>query len=221
MKIAEDLFFYPWESYSQNNSNTIMISGRVKTLIDPGHKHLFPHPAKQMSADGVKPDEINLIIYTHCHPDHMEAGPEIAKSGAKQAMHPDDEIFLRKTGPEFYRMMGLKMPEIKIDVHLVPGDLVIGDHTLQVHHTPGHSPGSICLYWPDRKVLITGDLIFAQGVGRTDFPGGSGRLLKDSIRRMSALDVEVILPGHGPAVVGRQNVLKNFQAIERMYFPMI
>ncbi|MEW6266601.1 MAG: MBL fold metallo-hydrolase [Thermodesulfobacteriota bacterium] len=221
MKIAEDLYFHPWENYSQNNCNSIMIDGAVKTLIDPGHKHLFSQLASRMRADGTAPEDVALVIYTHCHPDHMEAGPELAGQGAKQAMHPDDETYLRQIGPEFYRAMGLTMPAVKIDLNLVEGDLNLGDKNLMIYHTPGHSPGSICLYWPKNKVLIAGDLIFAQGVGRTDFPGGNGRQLKESIRRMAALDVDTILPGHGPAIIGRDKVLRNFQIIEKMYFHLL
>jgi hydroxyacylglutathione hydrolase len=221
MQIADDLFFYPWESFTQNNSNSIMISGPVNTLIDPGHAHLFPQLAKQMTADGVTPEEIGLVIYTHCHPDHMEAGPGLAVHGAKQAMHPDDEDYLRKIGPSFFQAMGMSMPDVHIDIHLSEGELDIGGKTLHVYHTPGHSPGEVCLYWAEHNVLIAGDLIFAQGVGRTDFPGGSGALLKKSIQRMAGLDIDILLPGHGPAVMGRDNVIGNFQAIERMYFPML
>ena len=221
MKVAEDLFFYPWESYTQNNSNSIMITGQVKTLIDPGHQHLFSQLAAQITQDGVKPEEIDMVILTHCHPDHMEAGLELGRHGAQTAMHPDEEAYLAKIGPDFFRAMGLKMPEVKIDVHLTEGELNLGEHQLEVYHTPGHSPGEICLYWPKHKALIAGDLIFAQGVGRTDFPGGNSLQLKESIIRMAGLDIEVVLPGHGPAIVGRENVLRNFQVIERMYFPML
>jgi glyoxylase-like metal-dependent hydrolase (beta-lactamase superfamily II) len=221
MKIANGLYFYPWESYTDNNSNSIMIAGPVKALIDPGHRRPFAGLAAKMAADGVRPEEIELVIYTHCHPDHMEAGADLAAHGARQAIHADDETYLRQIGPAFYQAMGLKMPEIKIDVHLEEGDLTLGDQTWQVFHTPGHSPGQVCLYRPDGKILVAGDLSFAQGVGRTDFPGGSSRLLKESIIRMSELDVDVVLPGHGPAIIGRENVVKNFQIIERTYFGML
>lgn len=221
MKIAEDLYFYPWESYTENNCNAIMITGPVKTLIDPGHKHLFPQLSSQMAQDGVDPEQIQFVLYTHCHPDHMEAGEELVRYGAKTAMHPDEDAYLQQIGPAFFQAMGLEMPDIKIDVHLIEGELTLGDKTLQVFHTPGHSPGGLCFYWAERKVLIAGDLIFAQGVGRTDFPGGDGSQLKDSILKMRDLDIHAVLPGHGPAIIGRDQVLANFQIIERVYFPML
>jgi glyoxylase-like metal-dependent hydrolase (beta-lactamase superfamily II) len=84
--------------------------------------------------------------------------------------------------------------------------------------TPGHSPGSICLYWPAKKALFTGDVVFNQGIGRTDLPGGSGEQLKNSIQRISRLDVEYILTGHGNIVAGKEAVQENFKKIEAVWF---
>jgi glyoxylase-like metal-dependent hydrolase (beta-lactamase superfamily II) len=84
--------------------------------------------------------------------------------------------------------------------------------------TPGHSPGSLCLYWPDRKVLFTGDVVFFQGIGRTDLPGGNGTELKKSIQRISQLDTEYLLTGHGEILVGKEAIKENFQKIEAYWF---
>ena len=81
---------------------------------------------------------------------------------------------------------------------------------MKVFHTPGHSPGSVSLYWPDKKVLFTGDLIFKDGVGRTDLPGGDSSLLKESIKRLKGLEIEWLLPGHGDMVSGAKEVRANF-----------
>ncbi|MBW1708515.1 MAG: MBL fold metallo-hydrolase [Deltaproteobacteria bacterium] len=221
MKIFDGLYFYPWESYSQNNCNSLMITGKVNTLIDPGHQALFPQLAKQLESDGIDYKELDLAINTHSHPDHFEASVSLASYNVPIAMHPAGEDYLKKIGPAFSQALGHKMPEYHIDLYLVEGELELGETRLQVYHTPGHSPGSICLYWPERKVLISGDLIFSQGVGRTDFPGGSGTLLKESIERMAELEIEVLLPGHGPAVFGAQDVKRNFQFIKQMYFQML
>jgi len=101
---------------------------------------------------------------------------------------------------------------------LQEGDLVIGDKAFQVILTPGHSPGSVCLYWPEKKALFTGDVVFSQSIGRTDLPGGSGRQLKESIMRLAELDVDILCPGHGDVVTGRENVKKNFQMIRDFWF---
>ena len=85
---------------------------------------------------------------------------------------------------------------------------------------PGHSPGSLCVYWPKNKTLICGDVIFRGSIGRVDLPGGNGQQLKQSIEKLSRLKVDLILPGHGPAIQGGGNVQANFQMI-RNYFKMI
>ncbi len=89
---------------------------------------------------------------------------------------------------------------------------------MQVILTPGHSPGSICLFSPEKKTLFTGDVIFNQSIGRTDLPGGSGKQLKESITMLAKLDVEVLCPGHGDIVTGRENVKKNFKMIQDYWF---
>jgi len=99
--------------------------------------------------------------------------------------------------------------------------LKIGNLNFEVIHTPGHSPGSVCLYWPDRKTLFTGDVVFNQGVGRTDLPGGDGEKLKESIRKISRLDVDYLLTGHGDIVAGEEAVKQNFKAIEDFWFGYI
>ena len=104
------------------------------------------------------------------------------------------------------------------DIMLREGELNVGHLNFQVIHTPGHSPGSVCLYWPDKKVLFTGDVVFDQGVGRTDLPGGSGENLKESIRTLSRLEVDYLLPGHGEPISGRDLVIANFSDIEGTWF---
>lgn len=220
MKIADSLYFYPWESYTQNNCNSILLTGPVNVLIDPGHQGPFPRLASQIKNDGVNVESLDLVINTHCHPDHFEASTHLAGHGIKIALHPQDEEYMNKIGPMLFRAMGANMPALNVDLYLAEGELELGDKHFRVYHTPGHSPGSVCLYWPQHKVLISGDLIFDQGVGRTDFPGGDGRALKQSIERMAELDIDILLPGHGPAVIGRDNIAKNFEFIRYVFFPM-
>jgi len=129
-----------------------------------------------------------------------------------------EEAFLRDTGSEIYRMMGMSPPQLRIDILLKEGELRLGGEPLQVLETPGHSPGSICLYWPARKALFTGDVVFEMGVGRTDFPGGDGKALIRSLERLAELDTEILLPGHGNPVVGYERIQRNFEMIRETYY---
>lgn len=219
MQVAPSVYFYPFTSMAENNCNTILLDGPQKTLIDPGHKHLWPGLKRKIEADGFDLRDIKLVIHTHCHPDHMEAGELLEKEyGAIQAMSPVEADFLNDAGREFFPWMGLDYPEGTIGRLLAEGPLDLGDKTLQLYLAPGHTPGSLCLHWPEAKVLITGDVLFAQSVGRTDFEGGSHDALAATIQRLATLpDVDLVLPGHGPAVSGADRVAANFRAV-RAYF---
>ena len=96
------------------------------------------------------------------------------------------------------------MPKMPVDVRLIDGNTInIGDETFEVIYTPGHTPGSMCLYSKISKSLISGDTIFAYGsFGRYDFPGGDVILLKQSIEKLAELDVDNLYPGHESYVEG-------------------
>lgn len=96
------------------------------------------------------------------------------------------------------------LDDFEPDFFLQEGWLQAGGETLQVLSTPGHSPGSVCLYWPERQALFSGDVVFSGGIGRTDLPMGNPKLLKESIQRIAELDVEHLLPGHGEIIHGRR-----------------
>ena len=98
------------------------------------------------------------------------------------------------------------------------GGLIIGRHEFQIIVTPGHTPGGLSVYWPRHKILISGDIIFMQSVGRSDFPEGDSRALKESVEHLSKLPVKLLVPGHGPAIQGAEKVRNNFEFVRRMYF---
>ena len=162
---------------------------------------------------------MDLVMITHGHPDHIEAIQHFGKTSASVALHTLEWDFIKNHAPHYGESIGVG--SFEPGVLLQDGDLDVGDYHFEVIHTPGHSPGSVCLYWPDRKVLFTGDVVFNQGVGRTDLPGGNGEQLKESIRNISRLDVEILLPGHGDIVMGRDLVNANFSEIERVWFAYI
>jgi hydroxyacylglutathione hydrolase len=221
MKLHDNLFAYPWQSMVENNCNTYLIAGEVPTLIDPGHHYLFPKLRGAMDVDGFKPTDIQVVIATHPHPDHFEAVQDFLDLQCRIALHPEAELFIEQHGDEFFRMMGMNMPPYRVDFHLVEGELELGRHRFQVIHTPGHAPGSICLYWPEARALFSGDVIFSQSLGRTDLPGGNGTLLREAIDRLAMLEVELLLPGHGPVIQGKGAVKENFYLVRSTFYGLI
>jgi glyoxylase-like metal-dependent hydrolase (beta-lactamase superfamily II) len=218
MRIAPSVYFYPFSSARENNCNTIVLDGPEKVLIDPGHKHLWPALVTKLAEDGLNPGDISLVLHTHCHPDHMEAGELLEFGhGAVQAMSTVEAEFLAGPGREFFPLMGLDYPRGSIGRLLSPGPLDLGDKVVDLHLTPGHSPGSLCLHWPEAGVLITGDVLFNGSHGRTDFQGGDLDVLEASIDRLAELEnVDLVLPGHGPAIVGADQIKANFKRVYRL-----
>lgn len=163
-------------------------------IIDPGGD-------EDLILDSCKKNnlQVKYIITTHGHPDHVCGNGRLKKeTGAQIVMHKDDAVFFwQPETQQYFSILGL--PESpKPDILVNQGDIItIGKEELQVIHTPGHTPGGICLYNPPD--CFTGDTLFAGGVGRTDFPGGSARELMDSIRnRLLTLPPDTIVwPGHG------------------------
>ncbi len=215
MRLGNDLYGYLWRDSYENNCNTYLIGGEKKVLVDPGHARHLHRLFEQMNEDGISPDDIDLLIATHGHPDHLEGLQGFSDGPHKVAMSRKEEAHLLGEGRLLFEMMGLSPPQARVDFYLKEGELRIGEKSLRVYETPGHSPGSLSIYWPERKVLITGDLIFLGGIGRTDFPGGDPVALKESIERLSALETEIMLPGHGDIISGKEAVVENFEFIRR------
>ena len=219
MKIVDTLHFFPWNSMTANNCNTYFINGEKKILIDPGHYHLFDHVRDELSRLDLSPEEIEMVIITHGHPDHMEGVRIFQETDTLVAVSSIEMEFIQTVAPHYGDALGIS--DFEPGVLLEEGDLRVGDLSLKVIHTPGHSPGSVCLYWPDKKALFAGDVVFNQGIGRTDLPGGNGQELKESIRKISGLDVDLLLTGHGDIVAGSEAVKQNFKAIENYWFAYI
>jgi hydroxyacylglutathione hydrolase len=171
-------------------------------IIDPGGdaKHILA----EVERLGLK---IKYVVNTHGHFDHTLANKEVVKAtGAPLAIHSADAAMLTKGGGAFFfGMIGKASPPA--DTILDEGQvLTLGKVELKVLHTPGHSPGSICLYSEEEGVLFDGDVLFNMGMGRYDLPGGNYRVLMESIQRLLTLpDETTVYPGHGPpTTIGRE-----------------
>lgn len=163
-------------------------------VIDPGGDE-----EKILAACRKENLDVEYIIATHGHPDHVCGNGPIQKAtGARIIMHRDDaEFFARPEIQQYFSMLGLAESP-PADIIVEDGDTItIGEEMLQVLHTPGHTPGGICLYNPPN--CFTGDTLFVGGVGRTDFQGGSTQELSRSIReKLLTLPPDTIVwPGHG------------------------
>ena len=163
-------------------------------IVDPGGD-------EQRILDEVAKNGLNVeyIIATHGHPDHV-CGNRFIKEAtdAPIIMHEDDDDFFSQAEVKnYFSMLGMEESP-PTDLRVKEGDLItFGDVSLKVVHTPGHTPGGMCLYnAPD---LITGDTLFVGGIGRTDFPGGSHQdLISSIVNKLLILPPETIVwPGHG------------------------
>jgi len=218
MKLEKGLFAYLWQNPHENNCNTYVIHGEMMILIDPGHARHLPNLFSRMKEDGLSPEGVDLVIITHSHPDHFEGLEAFVDRPVKITMHREEERYLLESGRLLFEMMRQPLPKYRIDFFLKEGELRLGKETFHIYQTPGHSPGSLSIYWPERKALFTGDLIFYGGIGRTDFLEGNSKLIKESIERMSHLDTGLLLPGHGDIVMGKEMVLQNFEFIRQNFY---
>jgi len=191
------------------NGNCFIIVRDDLTLIDTGMPKNSAKIVKYIQ-DVLKrkPSEIKTIVLTHFHVDHVGDAFDLKKlSGAKVAIHKKDADYVsgRKTPPVPRGVMGLifkvlmplffRSKPVEPDIKLNDGDTIAG---LTCIHTPGHTPGSICLFDPASKILFAGDLLRFDGISIKTGPLAlDTREVQQSINKIAALDFDIMLPGHG------------------------
>ena len=221
MQICDNLHAFMWRSAGSNNCNTYFIDGPSRILIDPGHQHLVDHVEKHLGELNLGLGDMDLVVCTHAHPDHMEAVPSLRGPATRVALHQDEWRWVKSLEPYLGAALGVRLESLQPDFLLAAGHLNVRGTELKIVHTPGHSPGSISIYWPRQRALFSGDLIFKAGLGRTDLPGGDPEQLKASITRLGTLDIEYLLPGHGDTIAGAQAVSANFDAVRQTWLDYI
>ena len=145
---------------------------------------------------------VKQIVITHAHIDHVGGAMKLkAKTGAPILLNQNDYALLKMLDVQA-SWLGMPPPgDVAIDATLAHDQtLTSGNLSANVLHTPGHTEGSVCLYFPAKKLLIAGDTLFARSIGRTDLPGGSFEKiihsLKDTV--LALPDETKVIPGHGP-----------------------
>lgn len=185
--------------FMESNCYILFDKNKKGMLIDPGgNSESIKQKIEELDV------ELKHIINTHGHIDHIFSDGDFYSSVERNELlpvliHKLDIPYLQDSSKNLSSMLGVALKIENPIRELKDGEIIeLNDLSLEIIHTPGHTPGSICLKCDE--ILFTGDTLFHKGVGRTDFPGSSFEKLKDSVqKKLFTLEGEIkIYPGHGP-----------------------
>ena len=219
-KVTENIYFIPGQDDFIPDSHVYVIGQKNSqdlTLVDTGLMGKGSYKMRSIREEGFKLEDIKRVIMTHTHLDHIGCLDEIREKlpNIELWVHAEEALSLEMGdertvyGMEAFRSMCQSQFDLKpgdfsfrVDRKLQGGEkLSIGGLTWEVLHIPGHSAGSIALFDHTEKVLLPGDVVYADfAIGRFDLHGANGATLKESLLRLAELDVKILLPGHNRIV---------------------
>ncbi|MCL2072594.1 MAG: MBL fold metallo-hydrolase [Marinilabiliaceae bacterium] len=190
--------YSPW----QENTYIVYDDSGECIVIDPG---MISEDENKNFDDTIERLKLKIVrvILTHAHLDHIFGCAFMAKKyGLFPECHADD-LFIYNNTENYSLQFGIKLAENPphLGSFLTDKDKInFGNTSLEIIHVPGHSPGSLLYYSPDAKILLSGDVLFCQGIGRSDLPGGNHSQLINGINEklMILPDDVKVYPGHGP-----------------------
>ena len=183
-------------------TNTYVVSVGEKTfLIDPACFSAYERQTLQNYIDGLSGSL--TILATHGHLDHLWGAKWATEHWHTPVLVHEADIPMVQAMQEQYDLFGIPAKAEAFEMKSLP----INPSPFTILHTPGHTPGSVCFYWPEEKTLLSGDTLFCMGFGRTDLPGGNYGQLMQSLNTLFALPSDVrVYPGHGESTtIGAEN----------------
>lgn len=220
-KLLENIYLIPEREFDAN-MYLIIDNNDNLTLIDTGTGLNVTNTINDIKSQ-FNIEKLKRIILTHCHIDHSGGLNRLAKKFSPEIVVYEEEAPYIEMGDTIVTVssfFGVEFPRTKVDVYVEKDHVLdLGQLKFTVYNMPGHTHGSIVLYNADKKILISGDVVFPEGsFGRTDFPTGNGAELVESLKRISELDVEMLFPGHMPPIMenGNKNNKKSFQMAKMM-----
>lgn len=164
-------------------------------VVDPGARFID-------IMNFVKKSDLNVeyIVLTHGHGDHITNVLTLKEAtSAKIVAHEDEKEILKDKRKNLSASLPSNTVELDADIYVKDNDILkVGDMKLKFIHTPGHTPGSMCIKIGNH--MLTGDTLFAGSIGRTDFYGGDYKKMEKSLKKLGKHDDDItIYPGHGPS----------------------
>jgi hydroxyacylglutathione hydrolase len=169
-------------------SNVYVLCGNPLIVIDTGHPR--DRERLQKALEGiVKHEDVKIVIFTHLHYDHT-GGHALFPKATFYASQPEIDSFRKDpTGSVVSSSPEAALPKVTLNP-------LRDMHGLQIIETPGHTAGSVCIWYPEERMLFSGDTLFSAGIGRTDLPTSRPELMEGSLKKLKDIPYKILCPGH-------------------------